>query len=57
MNAMTCERGDCTEHFHSVAEVQAHADTLAVPGPMVEEHAEGHDGPCFCKLCCSYMEG
>lgn len=24
------------------------------PGPDVDEHDEGHDGPCYCRLCLSY---
>lgn len=27
------------------------AEHLGVPGPEVEEHPEGHEGPCFCQEC------
>ncbi len=53
MTATTCCEG-CTEHFHSIAEIQAHADALGVPGPDVAEHEEGREDGCFCRLCLSY---
>ena len=30
------------------------AKTGNFPGPDVDEHPEGYDGPCYCRLCMSY---
>lgn len=35
-------------------ELRAIAARDGHPGPDVEEHEEGYDGPCFCQLCLSY---
>lgn len=35
-------------------ELLAYAKEHGIPGPDVEEHKEGYDGPCLCALCCSY---
>lgn len=38
----------------TLEEVRALAAERGVPGPDVEEHDEGYDGECFCRLCLSY---
>jgi len=39
-----------------IADLRAEAIAGAFPGPDVDEHDEGYDGPCHCRLCLSYMD-
>ena len=39
-----------------IAELRAGALAGGFPGPDVDEHDEGYDGPCYCRLCLSYMD-
>lgn len=41
----------------AMIELQKIADVQGVPGPNVEEHPEGYDGPCYCQTCLSYGDG
>ena len=44
----TKERGMSEDQYRRLAKKRG------VPGPDTEEHAEGYDGECYCRLCLSY---
>lgn len=42
--------------FEPLLDVRIEARAKGVPGPDVDEHPEGYDGECYCRLCLSYAD-
>ncbi len=43
------------EEAMTLEEIRDLAEERGVPGPDLEEHEEGYDEECYCRLCLSYL--